>query len=201
MTPGVLRGDIEAVLKRTVAGFLKTVGLWTPPQTGTTDMFGQTQPALATFQILSEQLAGEYTIEPVTLDDGLPPTNLDALVVVMPENLTDRQRYAIDQYLMRGGALILAAGNYRASVDEAGGLAAAPILGGLREQLAHYGLTVGDGMVMDIQNISFGACLVQRDIWWGRRRRGAVHRLPLLCGCAPGRAWRAKRGLRRGSLR
>lgn len=163
VTPGVLRGDIEAALKRTSAGFLKSVGLWTPPQTGTTDMFGQTQPALATFQILSEQLAGEYTVEPVTLDDGLPPDNLDALVVVMPENLTDRQRYAIDQYLMRGGALILAAGNYRASVDEAGGLGVAPIMGGLREMLAYYGLTVGDGMVMDIQNIPF-ALPVQRDI-------------------------------------
>ncbi len=162
VTPGVLRGDIEAALKRTTAGFLKTVGLWTPPS-ATTDMFGQAQPALATFQILAEQLAGAYTVEPVTLDDGLPPANLDALVVVMPENLTDRQRYAIDQYLMRGGALILAAGNYRASVDEAGGLAVAPILGGLREQLAHYGLTVGDGMVMDIQNIPF-ALPVQRDI-------------------------------------
>ncbi|MGL4648626.1 MAG: Gldg family protein, partial [Caldilineaceae bacterium] len=163
VTPGVLRSDIEAALKRTAGGFLKTVGLWTPPEGQSTDMFGQPQPSLASFQILAEQLASEYTVERVTLSDGLPPDNIDALVVMMPQNLDDRARYAIDQYLMRGGALILAAGNYHATLDPAGALGISPITDGLRELLAHYGLNVADGMVMDAQNIPF-PLPVARDI-------------------------------------
>jgi len=155
VTPGVLRGDIEAALKRTASGFLKTVGLWTPPEGATVDMFGQPQPSIATFQILADQLATEYTVQRVTLSDGLPPDNIDALLVVMPQALTDRQRYAIDQYLMRGGALILAAGNYRASMDANGALGVTPVMDGLREMLEHYGLSVADGIVMDPQNIPF----------------------------------------------
>jgi ABC-2 type transport system permease protein len=155
VTPGVLRSDIEAALKRTSGGFLKTVGLWTPPESPTVDMFGQQQPPLATFQFLAEQLASEYSVERVDLSSGLPPDNIDALVMMMPENLSDRERFAVDQYLMRGGALIVAAGNLRTVIDQSGALALTPVMGGLREMLAHYGLQVGDGVVMDPQNIPF----------------------------------------------
>lgn len=155
LTAGLVRNDIEAALKRTSSGFLKTVGLWTPPPIPSGDLFGQTLPQVASFQFLADQLSTEYNVEPVDLRSGQPPEGIDALVVAMPQELSDRERYAMDQYLMRGGALILAAGNNQLVATAEGGLSAQPITGGLREMLAHYGLDVGDGMVMDPQNIPF----------------------------------------------
>jgi ABC-2 type transport system permease protein len=116
-----VRTAIETALKRSSAGFLKTIGLWTPPATPTQDMFGQTQPPLSSWNLLTDSLSQEYSVRNVDLADGLPPEGIDALLVVQPESLTDKQRYAIDQYLMRGGAVIVAAGNYKVIVDQFSG--------------------------------------------------------------------------------
>jgi len=74
------------------------------------------------------------------------------------------ERYAIDQYLMRGGALIVAAGNYALSPDPfAGTLALKPVEGGLREMLESYGMLVEQSLVMDLQNEPFPV-QVNRDL-------------------------------------
>lgn len=151
-----VRTAIETALKRSSAGFLKTIGLWTPPATPTQDMFGQTQPPLSSWNLLIDSLSQEYSVRNVDLADGLPPEGIDALLVVQPESLTDKQRYAIDQYLMRGGAVIVAAGNYKVIVDQfSGGLGLQPLEGSLREMLAHYGVDVQTALVMDPQNVPF----------------------------------------------
>ncbi len=155
MTKGNVQSAIEAALKRTAGGFLKTIGLWTPPATPQQDMFGQMQQPLQSWQLLNEQLRAEYNVQTVDLSSGLPPEGIDALVVAMPENLTDRERYAIDQFLMRGGSVVVAAGNYKANVDMMGALGIVPILDGLREMLDHYGIEVQDPIVMDPQNVPF----------------------------------------------
>ncbi|MCB0125096.1 MAG: hypothetical protein KDE58_22730, partial [Caldilineaceae bacterium] len=41
LSEGAIRSQIENALKRSSTGFLKTVGLWTPPSVPTQDMFGQ----------------------------------------------------------------------------------------------------------------------------------------------------------------
>lgn len=146
---------IESSLKRTATGFLKTIGLWTPPATPTQDMFGQQQQPLQGWTMLENQLRGEYTVKPLDLSNGMPPENIDTMLVVMPEQMTDTERYAIDQYLMRGGSLIVLAGNFKANVDAMGGLGIAPIEGGLREMLNSYGVDVQNAIVMDPQNVPF----------------------------------------------
>lgn len=159
-----VRTAIETALKRSSAGFLKTIGLWTPPATPTQDMFGQTQPPLSSWNLLTDSLSQEYSVRNVDLADGMPPEGIDTLLVVQPENLTDKQRYAIDQYLMRGGAVIVAAGNYKVIVDQfSGGLGLQPLEGSLREMLAHYGVDVQTALVMDPQNVPFPAP-VQRQV-------------------------------------
>jgi ABC-2 type transport system permease protein len=156
MSEATIRTTIETVLKRSTTGFLKTIGLWTPPATPTQDMFGQMQQPISSWNLLQDQLSQEYTVRPVDLSTGLPPEGVDALVVVLPENLTDKERYAIDQYLMRGGSLIVAAGNYKINVDQfSGGLGLLPVENGLQEMLAHYGVDVQTALVMDPQNVPF----------------------------------------------
>ncbi|MEZ4682295.1 MAG: Gldg family protein [Caldilineaceae bacterium] len=115
---GGIRTLIENALKRSSTGFLKTVGLWTPPNTPTQDMFGQQQQPLSSWQNIQQQLSQEYTVQPVDLSTGQAPANIDTLFVVMPQNMTDKERFAIDQFLMRGGAVIVAASNYKVDVDQ-----------------------------------------------------------------------------------
>jgi ABC-2 type transport system permease protein len=84
------------------------------------------------------------------------PADVDVLVVVAPQGMTDKERFAVDQYLMRGGSVLVAAGNYGITVDQmGGGLALKPLEDGLREILASYGIEVKKSLVMDPQNEPF----------------------------------------------
>lgn len=151
-----VRKAIEAALKRTSPGFLQVVGLWTPPATPTQDMYGQMQQPLSSWQRLGESLRQEYQVRTVDLSAGQVPADVDVLVVVAPQGMTDKERFAIDQYLMRGGSVVVAAGNYGITIDQfAGGLALKPLEDGLREMLASYGIQVEESLVMDPQNEQF----------------------------------------------
>ena len=151
-----VRTAIESALKRTSTGFLKVVGLWTPSTEPTVDMFGQTQQALRTWQYLRQQLAEDYTVQTVDLSSGQVPPEVDVLLLVSPQGFDDKMQFAVDQYLMRGGAVVVAAGNYGVAYDQyAGNLTLTPVEGGLNEMLAHYGVTVESKLVMDPQNEPF----------------------------------------------
>jgi ABC-2 type transport system permease protein len=65
---------------------------------------------------------------------------------------------------MRGGAVVLAAGNYVLSPQQFGGnLLMDPVEDGVRELLAHYGVDVEQSMVMDPRNEPFPV-QVQRNV-------------------------------------
>jgi ABC-2 type transport system permease protein len=151
-----IRTAVEAALKRSSTGFLKVVGLWTPPEFPTQNMFGQQQPPLRTWQQLRQQLARDYTLRNVDLSRGQAPSDIDVLLIVSPQGMDDKAKFAVDQFLMRGGSVIVAAGNYAFSVDEmSGSLVLNPVEGGLDDLLAHYGVTVEKSLVMDPQNEPF----------------------------------------------
>ena len=151
-----VRTAIESGLKRASSGFLKVVGLWTPSAVPTQDIFGQQQPPLQTWQLVGQQLGQDYTVRSVDLTGGFVPPDVDVLLVIAPQNLSDRERFAIDQYLMRGGSIVVAAGNYAISSNPfGGGIGLQPIQGGLQEMLASYGITVTQSLVLDPQNEPF----------------------------------------------
>ncbi|MYE77404.1 MAG: ABC transporter permease subunit [Chloroflexi bacterium] len=158
-----IRNAIEAALKRSAAGFLKVIGLWTPPANAA-DQFGQQLPSLQQYAILEDVLRESYEVRQLTLENGEIPASIDVLVLLAPHNLSDLQRYAIDQYLMRGGAVIIAAGQYRLGIDPySGALLLEENEAGLAEMLAGYGIHIGEGLVMDWQNAPFPQ-QVQRDL-------------------------------------
>jgi ABC-2 type transport system permease protein len=159
-----VRSAIEAALKRSSKGFLKTVGIWSPPQTPTADMFGQQQAPFRTWQMIRQQLSQDYTVQEVDLSTGQAPGDIDVLLVISPQGLDDKAKYAVDQFLMRGGSVIVAAGNYSVGYDQyMGGLMLNPVEGGLNDLLAHYGITVENSLVMDAQNEPF-PMPVQRNV-------------------------------------
>jgi len=151
-----VRTAIESGLKRAAPGFLKVVGLWVPPQIPQQDIYGQSQPSLQQYQTIQSMLSQNYTVQPVDLTTGQVPTGIDVLVVIAPQNMTDLARYAIDQYLMRGGSVFLAAGNFALNQDPyTGSLALNPIQDGVQEMLASYGINVEQALVFDPQNEPF----------------------------------------------
>jgi ABC-2 type transport system permease protein len=151
-----VRTAIESALKRASTGFLKVVGLWTPPEQPTQDMFGQMQPSLRSWQMIRQQLSNDYTVQDVDLSTGAVPPDVDVLLVISPQGMGDKERYAIDQFLMRGGAIVLAAANHTAALDQfTGNLVLQPVEGGLSDMLASYGIRVEDALVMDPQNEPF----------------------------------------------
>jgi ABC-2 type transport system permease protein len=101
-------------------------------------------------------LSQDYSVQAVDLSSGQVPPEVDVLVLVSPQSLDDKARYAIDQYLMRGGSVVVATSNYALSFDQmTGGLALQPIQDGINDMLASYGVTIGKPLVMDSQNEPF----------------------------------------------
>ncbi len=158
-----MRNAIEAALKRSSDGFLRVIGLWLPPASGI-DQFGQSMPSLQQYAILEDSLRQTFEVRRLTLDEGQIPNEMDVLVLVAPHNMTDLQRYAIDQYLMRGGSVIVAGGHYRLGIDPMQGTLKLELNeNGIEEMLESYGIIIGDSLVMDRQNAPFPV-QTQRDL-------------------------------------
>lgn len=153
MGPAEIRQEIEAVLKKTSAGFLKTLGVWTPKAPPAMGLHAQ-QPA--EYRLFQELLGEAYKLEQVDMGSGHVSGDVDALLLVAPQQLTDLDKLAIDQYLMRGGSVVALAGNYSLDINPAAQtLNLRGIEGGLADVLAHYGITVEKSLVMDRQNEPF----------------------------------------------
>ncbi len=151
-----IRTSIEAALKRTSTGFLKVIGLWTPPDIPQQSGFGQQIPSFKSYDTLAQTLRENYTVRSLEMTDGEVPPDVDVLMVIAPQDMSDAQRYAIDQYLMRGGAVVAAAGNYIMQLDQiTGGLGLQQVTAGLREMLMSYGIAIDEKLVLDAQNEAF----------------------------------------------
>ena len=151
------RRAIEEGLKRFATGLLKTVALSAPQGMSPymqQQMPGMQQPQGNEFQGLRDVLAADFDLDSVALDDGEPPANADVLMVVDPSSLSEKAVFAVDQFLMRGGTVVIAAGSYRATLTPQS-LSAMPVSSGLDDWLAHHGVSIGESMVMDPQNAAF----------------------------------------------
>ncbi|NTW43047.1 MAG: ABC transporter permease subunit [Anaerolineaceae bacterium] len=159
-----VRTSIESALKRTASGFLKVVGFWVPPSEVTQDMFGNYSQPLSTYNIIQQQLGENYELQSIDLSKGYIPDNIDVFLLVAPENLTEIEQFAVDQYLMRGGSVIVALSNYKLELDQINGyLALSPINNGINPLLENYGVSISSELVMDGQNAPFPV-LVNRNV-------------------------------------
>lgn len=155
ITDTELQASIEAAIKRVSPGFLPVVGIWTPsPEAQVTDMFGQPTQTLEQYQFLPEALREAYDVRTIDLSSGQVPVDVDVMLVITPSGLGDIERYALDQYLMRGGTLVVATSAYQLVLDQQNqwfGLS--PIQSGIQEMLASYGVTVEQALVLDPQSL------------------------------------------------
>lgn len=157
-----VRGAIEAALKRSTTGFLKVVGL-VLPQAADPALGGGS--LLTEFAQLRDQLGREYTVQTADLRGGPVPDEIAVLLVLAPNTLSERELFNLDQFLMRGGAVVIADGGYSLIPDQfTGGLALTPIPNEqLTTWLAAQGIARSSQIVMDRQNLPFPT-VVQRNV-------------------------------------
>ncbi|MGH2843866.1 MAG: Gldg family protein, partial [Solirubrobacteraceae bacterium] len=141
-----LKSSIDDVVKRFVPGVLKTVAVVSPPATAIQEGLGG-----ESFSTLRQSLSNSVRWLDTDLKDGRVPADADLLMVLEPMGLDQKQVFAIDQFLMQGGTVVVAT----APEDVAPSgqtLAPRPIKSGLADWLAGYGLSLQRGLVLDNQS-------------------------------------------------
>lgn len=100
-------------------------------------------------QLLDKNAQGQYNITPVDLQTGEPvDVSVTTLVVAGPkQELTEREKYEIDQFIMRGGRAIFLIDPIIMQTNRS--LQAAPLTTGLNDLLEHYGVKLGNNLVGD----------------------------------------------------
>ncbi len=136
-----LKRSLDAALRRLAPGFLKTVAVYT-----------STDPNMGGnhYTQLLQKLGDTVRVQNTDLKNGRVPADADLLLVLAPQSLDDRQRFAIDQFLMRGGAVVLATSPFNVQISQT--LQASKVDSGLSGWLAAYGIKIGDSMVLDARN-------------------------------------------------
>jgi ABC-2 type transport system permease protein len=151
-----LRAEVTAALKRMVPGFLKTIGLVSPPPEGPPpNPMMRRRPQQNQLQLLREKLGETYSVRDAELKDGRVPGDVDVLLLCGVQDLDEKQRFAVDQYLMRGGAVIVLSGGFAMDTGAAGGISVKQVKSGLDELLARWGVKIQPLLVLDPQNEAF----------------------------------------------
>ena len=151
--PADFAATLEAGLKRFASGFTRTVALALPRGSAQLARFNLGGP---TFELLEQAIGRDYSIRLEDLSDGSVSPEADILAVVAPRQLGEQAVFAIDQFLMRGGTVILATSPYTAEISD-GRLRMLDWDSGLQGWLAHHGLQIGQTLVLDERNAAFPA--------------------------------------------
>lgn len=157
--PATFRSALDTGLKRFASGFTKTVavsGLKTNNQ-------ALGHPANGpSFAHLEAAISRDYRVLDENLNDANVSPEADILVVLAPKMLNKYAVFAIDQFLMRGGTVILATSPFHANVNE-DGLHLQPWDSGLTAWLGHHGIEIGKQLVLDKQSALFPAPVIRED--------------------------------------
>lgn len=148
-TKAALRKNLEAGLKRFSSGYLKTVALAIPQQAASPYM-----PQPKQFSVLRQQLDANYNVRNIDLNQGVVPDSVDILIVAAPKNINDKGLFAVDQFLMKGGTVLVAASAFDVQLGR-DSLTATVQQGKLTDWLAHQGLKLGPKLVLDSRNQPF----------------------------------------------
>ncbi len=133
-----LEYELTSGIVKVTAGEPKTIGVVTRYQP---DEFS------GLYEQIRTDLLGQYQIRRLELGKGEGvPEEISTLVILSPKELTDRQRFEIDQFLMRGGSLVALVDAIELSEIE---LKATRMTSNIVDMLDHYGVRVNSDMVLD----------------------------------------------------
>ncbi len=172
-----LKNTITEGLKRAAPGFTRVVGLVAPvappPMAPMEGMPPQQMPPPQQFQTLKRALASNYEVRDVSVNEPVPD-EVETLILAGPSNLSSKAADNVDQFVMRGGALVVLDGRYRLAMSQ--GLGVEKVTTGLEALFTKWGIKVGDDMVLDKKNDAF-PIPENRDVGNGMMVR-ELHQLP-----------------------
>lgn len=98
---------------------------------------------------LKQELSKQFNVKKVSIDAGRGiEKDVTTLVVAGPkQEITESEKYEIDQFIMRGGRAIFLVD---AIHIPQGTLQAKPLTTGLNDLLEHYGVRLGNNLVLDV---------------------------------------------------
>lgn len=153
-----VKGAIEGALKRLIPGFLSAVG-FSSPKAEVDPMMAQMgqRPPPDEFATVQQLLSDEYEVRRVNLAGENPeiPRELGVLVLARPSALNQQALYQLDQFLMRGGRLIVLADNHTLDSEGTGRQGTIQVAAvdtkALQPFLAHFGVVLGSELLLDEQ--------------------------------------------------
>ena len=137
---GSLEYDLTSAMKRLTTRQKKKIGY----------SIGHQEPEPTSYRQASQVVSAQYDLVPVDLSgNAAVPSDLTALLIVSPQSrFSDSSKFAIDQFLMRGGKVAFMLNQYNATLQAR--FAQQTDLG-LDDQLASYGVRVNKDLVRDAQ--------------------------------------------------
>ena len=99
-------------------------------------------------QLLDKNGQGQYNVTSVSLQDGtaVDDTVTTLVIAAVKQPLTEREKYELDQFIMRGGRAIFLVDSIQIPP---GTLQGTPLSTGLNDLLAHYGAKLGNNLLID----------------------------------------------------
>ncbi len=142
-------------LEYEITGIIKKLTLKETPQINFAN--GNGEMGNDQIKYLFDSLSKEYQIGFSDLSTGnLLPENVKALIILQPTTkISDREKYVLDQFLMRGGKVFLFYDS--ATVDQ--NLAVKQVEADFNDFLKHYGITINKDFIVDIKSngqVAFG---------------------------------------------
>lgn len=151
--PGGFRLALDSGLKRFARNFTRSVALAVPDRDEQLAVHGLAGPSFAN---LERAITRDYNLLREDLGDGQVTPEADILLVIAPRNLDAASLFAIDQFLMRGGTIVLATSPFSVGRHQ-GRLELLSWESGLDKWLAHHGIAIGRHLVADPHSAKFPA--------------------------------------------
>jgi ABC-2 type transport system permease protein len=159
-----LRESFDTGIRKIIPGVLKQIGVWQPPNERIQNPFNPQMAPMTSWYMLLQHLSENYYVRNVDLLTGVPPMEVDVLLVLSPEQMKQSELLALDQFIMRGGPVVIAAGSYVVSpLQIVPGLNRRRVEDGIHDLIEHYGVKMGGNLILDTQNEPF-PIQVQRDV-------------------------------------
>ena len=140
-TTANLEYDLTSAILKVTSKEVKTIGFLTGHDE--IDVFDQA------FGPLRQELSKQYDVRKVPIDAGKAiDADVATLVIAGPKKeLTEREKYEIDQFIMRGGRVYFLIDPVLIQYE---GLNVNPLKTGLNDLLEHYGVKLNDNLVLDV---------------------------------------------------
>jgi len=147
-----VRRAITAAVQRMAPGYIKTVAIVTSPAPRRQPNPYLPAPSGKSYRQLRDVLAKSVRLIDADLKDGHVSADADLLLLLAPDALNEKQVYAVDQFLMQGGSVVIASSPF--AIDISNTLRAKQHKSGLEEWLRHAGVSMDKTLVFDPNSAS-----------------------------------------------